>query len=206
MEVRVNPDGIEIVSYPGPDASIRIESLNGDKIVARRYRSRRIGEFLKELGLTEGRCTTGIPMIRAAMAKNGSPPPRFSTDQGRTYFLVELPVRPEMEGIGKAHETAHDQAHDELSAAEVSVLRFVANRSRNRREIAEHLGLKTRSGHFYKVIDSLRNLGLIELTIPDKPQSKNQRMKITRQGRAWLDNQNQPWRAASEPEEVTRDQ
>ena len=60
VEVRVNPEGIEVVSYPGPDASIRIEVLNGDKIVARRYRNRRIGEFLKELDLTEGRCT-GIP-------------------------------------------------------------------------------------------------------------------------------------------------
>lgn len=98
VEVRVNPDGIEIVSYPGPDASIRIEALNTDKIVARRYRNRRIGEFLKELELTEGRCT-GIPKIRAAMKKNGSPPPKFSTDEGRTYFLVELPVHPKLPGV-----------------------------------------------------------------------------------------------------------
>ena len=100
VEVRVNPDGIEIVSYPGPDASIRIEALNGEKIVARRYRNRRIGEFLKELDLTEGRCT-GIPTMREAMAENGSPPPRFSTDEGRTYFLAELPVHPEMPGVGQ---------------------------------------------------------------------------------------------------------
>ena len=72
VEVRVNTDGIEVVSYPGPDASIKIEALNSDKIVARRYRNRRIGEFLKELDLTEGRCT-GIPTMRAAMAENGSP-------------------------------------------------------------------------------------------------------------------------------------
>ena len=75
VEVRVNPEGIDIVSYPGPDPSIRIEALASDKIIARRYRNRRIGEFLKELDLTEGRCT-GIPIIRAAMANNGSPPPR----------------------------------------------------------------------------------------------------------------------------------
>ena len=36
VEIRVNPDDIEIISYPGPDASIRVEALNGDKIVARR--------------------------------------------------------------------------------------------------------------------------------------------------------------------------
>jgi ATP-dependent DNA helicase RecG len=55
IEVRVNPDCIEIVSYPGPDPSIRREQLAGERIVARRYRNRRIGEFLKELELTEGR-------------------------------------------------------------------------------------------------------------------------------------------------------
>jgi len=37
----------------------------------RRYRNRRIGEFLKELKLTEGRCT-GIPKIRKALRENGS--------------------------------------------------------------------------------------------------------------------------------------
>ena len=73
VEIRVNPDGIEILSYPGPDASIRTKALNEAKIFARRYRNRRIGDFLKELDLTEGRCT-GIPTIQAAMAENGSPP------------------------------------------------------------------------------------------------------------------------------------
>src|SRR5437899_831246 len=41
IEVRVNPEGIEVVSYPGPDASIRREQLAGERIVARRYRNRR---------------------------------------------------------------------------------------------------------------------------------------------------------------------
>jgi ATP-dependent DNA helicase RecG len=184
-EVRVNPDCIEVVSYPGPDASIRLEALNGDKIVARRYRNRRIGEFLKELELTEGRCT-GIPTIRTAMAENGSPPPRFSTDEGRTYFLAELPVHPEMPGIGQAHDEAHDEAHEEITETEARVLAFVESQPRSRPEIAEHLSLKSRSGHLYKAIDHLRKLDFIELTIPDKPQSKNQKMRITDAGRAWL--------------------
>jgi ATP-dependent DNA helicase RecG len=174
--VRVNPDGIEIVSYPGPDASIRIEALNSDKIVARRYRNRRIGEFLKELDLTEGRCT-GIPTIRAAMAENGSPPPRFSTDEARTYFLVELPIHPQAMVI---------RAHEELTDTEAGILGFVSSQPRSRPALAEHLGFKSRSGHLYKSIDHLRSLGFIELTIPDKPQSRNQKMRITERGKAWL--------------------
>jgi len=30
VEVRMNPEGIDIVDYPGPDASIRIEALASD--------------------------------------------------------------------------------------------------------------------------------------------------------------------------------
>ena len=44
----------------------------------RRYRNRQIGEFLKELEMTEGR-STGIPKILKEMAANGSPAPLFET-------------------------------------------------------------------------------------------------------------------------------
>ena len=59
--------------------------------MSRRYRNRRVGEFLKELDLTEGR-STGIRKILKVMAANGSPAPEFETDDDRTYFLIRLPV------------------------------------------------------------------------------------------------------------------
>ena len=187
VEVRVSPDRIEIVSYPGPDASIRIEALNGERIVARRYRNRRIGDFLKELDLTEGRCT-GIPTMRSAMAENGSPPPRFTTDENRTYFFAELLVHPDLPGIGRAHDEAHVEAHDEtledLNQTEVTILGFLEGTPQNRPAIARHLGLNSRSGHLYKAIFHLREIGYIELTLPDKPQSRNQKYRITEKGRA----------------------
>ena len=55
------------------------------RAVSRRYRNRRIGEFLKELDLAEGR-STGVPKILRAMHNNGSPAPRFETDDDRTWF------------------------------------------------------------------------------------------------------------------------
>lgn len=127
VEVRVNPDGIEVLSYPGPDASIRIEALDGEKIVGRRDRNRRIGEFVKELDLVEGRCT-GIPTMRETMADNASPPPKFSTDAGWTYLLSEIPAHPDLPGIGKAH----DEAIDDLTDTESRLLAFVESTPRNR--------------------------------------------------------------------------
>lgn len=37
-----------IISYPGPDRSVRLEQLRAGRAQPRRYRNRRIGEFLKE--------------------------------------------------------------------------------------------------------------------------------------------------------------
>jgi ATP-dependent DNA helicase RecG len=193
VEVRVNPGGIEIVSYPGPDASIRREALNGERIVARRYRNRRIGEFLKELDLTEGR-STGVPTIRQAMAENGSPPPTFSTDEGRTHFLVELPIHPGFQAHDGAHDQAYDeaydQAYDELPEIEQKILVFVEQTPKQRPDIAAHLGVNSRSGNLYRAILHLREMGAIELTIPDKPQSKNQKMRLTAKGREILARRN----------------
>jgi len=187
VELRVNPDGIEIVSYPGPDASIRIDALRGDKIVARRYRNRRIGEFLKELDLTEGRCT-GIPKIREAMASNGSPPPRFSTDEGRTYFLVELPVHPELSGIpvqDGGHEGVQDGGHD-LGGTDRRILLALAEKPKSTLNLVTELGYSGRTRNLRDSLARLEKAGLIALTISDKPRSKNQKRKLTVKGQAWL--------------------
>jgi len=94
---------------------------------------------------------------------------------------VELPVHPGLAGV-----KAHDEAHQELTEAEAKILSFVADRPRSRPEIARHLGQKGRSGHLYKSIDRLRDLGLVELTIPDKPRSRSQKSRIAEEGATWL--------------------
>lgn len=86
IEVRVLPDRIEILSHPGADRSITIENLMQYRAVSRRYRNRRVDDFLKELHLTEGR-NTGFHKILHALEVNGSPAPRIETDEDRIYFL-----------------------------------------------------------------------------------------------------------------------
>jgi ATP-dependent DNA helicase RecG len=190
IEVRIHPGRIEIASYPGPDPSIRLEALNSGRIAARRYRNRRLGEFLKELKLTEGRAT-GIPTILEAMKQNGSPPPRFETDEGRTYFLAELLSHSEMQEqqwpqpLGLAdedHDPDHDEDHDELSQTELQIIRILADGSKNTSQIATQFGYTRRTGSLLKTIDRLKKLNLIDLTIPDKPRSKNQKFKLTDRG------------------------
>ena len=92
IEVRIEKDMIEIISHPGPDRSVTLEGLRTFKVRSRRYRNRRIGEFLKELHLTEGR-NTGFKKILNALKKNGSPLPEFETDESHDYFITRLFVR-----------------------------------------------------------------------------------------------------------------
>lgn len=91
IEVRIEPEMIEIISHPGADRSVTREGLKKYRAVSRRYRNRRIGEFLKELHLTEGR-NTGFWKIRKALADNCSPEPEFEMDDDRTYFISRLHI------------------------------------------------------------------------------------------------------------------
>lgn len=76
ITVTILPDRMEITSCPGPDASITDSDLERCHLVSRTYRNRRIGEFLKELHLVEGR-NTGVPLMMRSMRDNGSNPPYF---------------------------------------------------------------------------------------------------------------------------------
>jgi len=91
VEISVMPDQIEIISYGGADRSLSLDALrSGNRLHARRYRNRRLGDFLHELGLTEGR-GTGLPTIHRELKKNGSPDAYIETDPDRTYFIISIP-------------------------------------------------------------------------------------------------------------------
>lgn len=92
VEISVEPDGIHILSFPGPDRSISAAAIEaGEMLHSRRYRNRRLGDFLKELDLTEGR-STGIPTIQSELKKNGSPRAIIETNDERTFINVFIPV------------------------------------------------------------------------------------------------------------------
>lgn len=92
VEITIEPDGITILNCPGPDRSIPMSAIEkGDSLKSRRYRNRRLGDFLKELDLTEGR-STGVPTIQEKLAANGSPRATFETTEDRLTFLIHIPV------------------------------------------------------------------------------------------------------------------
>lgn len=89
--ITVEPQGITIQNVGGPDRSISAADISRCEIlVSKRYRNRRLGEYLKELDLTEGR-STGIPTIQNVLENNGSPRATVVTDDERTFFRITIP-------------------------------------------------------------------------------------------------------------------
>jgi len=68
----------------------------------------------------------------------------------------------------------------------------VARTPRSRQELLRDLGLNDRE-HFRKayLLPALES-GLLERTIPDKPQSSKQQYRLTSKGEAWLRQQGRP--------------
>ena len=89
--------------------------------VSRRYRNRRIGEFLKELHLTEGR-NTGFQKIIRALKANGSPMPTFETDDARSYFLTTIGIHPAFTG---SNDSVNDTVSDQMSENEQRILAII---------------------------------------------------------------------------------
>jgi ATP-dependent DNA helicase RecG len=181
VEVRITADDLVVLSFPGPDRSIKMEALRGGKAVSRRYRNRRIGEFLKELELTEGR-STGIPKIFKAMAANGSPVPEFDTDEDRSYFITRLPIHPKAVGI----QPSGAQSRVQSGAQSVMVMSALIQKPLSMNELVMALGLKSKTGSLKRTVSELLSQELIEYTVPEKPSSRLQKYRMTSKGKTWL--------------------
>ena len=92
IEISIEPEGIHILSFPGPDRTISNVAIKEcDRLISRRYRNRRLGDFLKEMDLTEGR-STGIPTVQDELQKNGSPRATIETNDERSFINVFVPI------------------------------------------------------------------------------------------------------------------
>lgn len=114
---------IDVVQFPeGPGADRFAE-----KIFAGPHH-RMLADALNYM--TEGR-GTGIPKILRAIEANESPPPRFETDEERSFFIAEFPIHPRFREEAQV-------------PPQVSQLLKVMDGEMDRNALQENLGLKDR--------------------------------------------------------------
>jgi ATP-dependent DNA helicase RecG len=176
VEIRILKNRIEILSYPGPLPPLNKSNLMTGNVSARRYRNRRIGDFLKELRLTEGR-GTGFPKIRKALNDNGSQPPEFITDDDRTYFQSTIHTHPltDIKAIISA-----------LTEKNIMVLEY-CHKPRSRSEIFKNIGLSNHTKNYQRQIVPLIEKGFLVLTLPESPTAPNQKYTLSAVGQLLLE-------------------
>ncbi len=162
--VRIYPDKILVISYPGPVPPLGKDNINKPIITPPRYRNRRLGDFLKELELTEGRCT-GFPKIRRALKANGSPAPVFQTDADREYFMVTLKINPRAKEM--AAKITPEKAEKSTQKSTQKILDIIGQNSFvTRAELAKEIGLS--EGGVKKQLKKLQAKGVLKRVGPDK--------------------------------------
>ena len=151
ITVRITPEGMEITSFPGLDRSISDDDIAERRIRARKYRNRRIGDFLKELGLIEGR-NTGFPNVYHALATNGSGDLSFESDEGREYVSVTIPVHPAFMDVSAKKAVAY----------ETRVRKALGDGERTLTDLAHAMGYKGITKKLSQTVDALVSRGVIE--------------------------------------------
>ena len=154
IEVRINYDSIQILSFEGPLPPVKNEDLKNERIVSRFYRNRRVGDFLKELEYTEGR-STGFPKIHRHLKRNYSPEPKFETDENNLHFLTTI----------YSHKLFAPQKI-ELGEKEKKILEF-CRVPKSSREILDFVGVSYHSKNMNNYITSLIDSGYLYYTNPE---------------------------------------
>ena len=123
---------------------------------------------METLGKTENRYS-GIPTIRYAMKSRGLPAPVFADSRGE--FSVALYNGTDSFNVLR-QKPEHEPAYDDLDRK--GLLAFCRT-PRTRSEILEFLDIASGQYALRRYLDPLVQAGAIQLTMPEKPRSPNQK-------------------------------
>lgn len=165
--IEIEPDCVRIISYPGIDRSISQKTIaEGERFKSRYYRNKRLGEFLKELDLTEGK-STGIPTIQEELRDNGSPKATFETDDERRAVTVEIPIHPDFLIEHSEPQNGPQNEPQNTNSVEDVILQLIRmNKHVTREEMASQMEVSLST--VKRAINKLKASGIIEYEGPSK--------------------------------------
>ena len=150
-----------------------------------------IARVFRELHLIE-QWGTGVRRIFSEAKALGLPEPQLIETGMRVRFIIPLLVpitlsrniKPVGEQIESRPESRPEsQLESQLnSALAAKVLLKLQDQDAGKSALAQHLGHKSVSGELKKQIKRLLDLDLIEMILPDKPNSRLQKYRLTEKG------------------------
>jgi len=177
--VEIYTNRMEIVSPGGLPGNLSVADLGGRSV----RRNSLIADLLHRIAFIE-KAGTGILRIRNESRDLRCPDPEFEVNG---FFTARFWPTPEVREATGAPTTTPitGQVADQVTVHVTDHVRFlsVVVGAMTREQLQEAVGLKHR-GHFRRayLLPALR-AGLIEMTVPDKPRSRNQRYRLTSAGR-----------------------
>ena len=160
ITVRITRENLEITSFPGFDRSISDAAVKSGEIRSKIYRNRRIGDFLKELKLIEGR-NTGFPNARKALSQNGSPDMRFEMNPERDYLSVILPIHPYF---------SEDQSGD--AEYERKIISLLTEKQLSMTELAHEMGYKGITAKLKRTTEALLQKKELQVVVGENRKPK----------------------------------
>lgn len=148
-----------------------------------RIRNPVIARIFKELGLIE-QWGTGVRRIFAEANRLGLPEPKIEEIGLRLRFTTFLAEHHRIPSDRQSKAQVEAQVEAQV---DWQILEACAGQPLSSAEIAAALGHKGLSGNVRRALPALRKAGFLEYTIPEKPNSRLQKYRLTPKGQRVLE-------------------
>jgi len=138
-----------------------------------------IAKFFREIGLADELGSGMRNLMKYGQAYGGEIPQLLEGDVFR--IVVQTP------NIEHSHQVNPQVTPQDIPQIEPELLQLVqiiGHNSHTRTELMAKMGLSDRKNFRNRYLQPLLEQGLIEMTIPDKPNSRNQKYRLTPKGEA----------------------
>ena len=159
-------DRIEILNAGGLYGEARPENFP----TVNDYRNPIVAEAMRGLKYVN-MFNRGIQRVKTMLQDNGNPEPKFTVDKITAF---EVTVKPALSLNLVTDEEKVTKSVTKMTETINDIIAFCST-PKSMTEIMEHIGLKHRHNVKHRYIDPLIEGGFLTMTIPEKPNSRNQK-------------------------------
>ncbi|MFN2355236.1 MAG: ATP-binding protein [Desulfopila sp.] len=188
LQVHIFQDRVEIVNPGGLVGGLTLETLGTRSIP----RNPLLFGMMHRMNLVE-KVGSGLLRIRQMCEAYPCPPPRIEADAD-WYRIIFSRIEAEKstdERVGtKSRQESRQESGQESgleSKTAQSILKALETQPLQRAEIAKLIGHGKVSGAINRAVKELLNKQLIEYTLPEKPNSRLQKYRLTEKGKRFVE-------------------